>query len=234
MSSLNYSLYENKLTKDVDNDYIARPVNNVIRDRQALIDVITGPGSILKPTETTASIDAYWNTIIGFIEKGENYRDDFITVKFEMGGVYITLDDRFDRDRHSLVVNLVPGSALSKAAAAVRPTYKKTQEVAPNIETVYDWASDSTNELLSSEGIVEISGEDLKLYGTHDEEGIFFINQANGSEVKAEKVRTNLPSELSLQAPVLEAGEYRMEIRNTTRKGKSLRVGIFAQKFTVS
>ena len=229
---MKYSLYENRLTTDVDNDFIARPVDFKINSREQLVKDITGPGSILKPTETNASIDAYWNNILNYIRRGEGYRDQYVTVKLEMGGVYITTNDRFDRDRHSLVVNLIPSSILTDASQEVKPEYVKAEPNVPVVDEVYDWMSDSTNTSLTPNGVLMIKGSALKIHEEPDE-GVFFINQSNGAEVKADAPRDNEPQTLRLIVPALDPGEYRIEIRNTTRNGQTLRIGLFEPRLTV-
>lgn len=83
--------------------------------------------------------------------------------------------------------------------------------------------------------VLEITGNHLKLYDNlEDEEGVFFISQADDTEARATQVRTNEPQTLTLRIPdTLLAGEYRIEVRNTSRKGETLRTGIFTPVLTV-
>jgi hypothetical protein len=48
------------------------------------------------------------------------------------------------------------------------------------------------------------------------------------------RLRTNEPNKLTLMVPQLSKGSYRIEIRNTTRQGKDLRVGTYYNAFEVS
>ncbi|GAA5023081.1 hypothetical protein GCM10011506_05680 [Marivirga lumbricoides] len=69
-----------------------------------MIKAVTGPGSILKPTESNAVIDAYSAQIANWISEGEGYADEYVSIRFSRGCVFITEDDRFDSSRHSLNV----------------------------------------------------------------------------------------------------------------------------------
>ena len=95
------------------------------------------------------------------------------------------------------------------------------------------WGSDTHNATLTPEATLEVQGEQLKICDNLEEEGVFFVNQANDSEVKAERVRTNEPKTLTLMVPKLRAGRYRLEVRNTCYDGKILRVGVFTPMLTV-
>jgi hypothetical protein len=232
--SLKYILLDNKLTKDIEDDFVASPVDVKVRSYPDLEKDITGPGSILKPTESRAVVQNYWGGIAKILANGDGYRDEYITVKLNMSGSYIGSKDRFDRNRHSIVVSLQPGNLLKEAATKVVPEYVKAAVNVPYIETVYDWGSDTTNQKLTPGATLEIKGQDLKIYDHVDGQGVFFISQANGQETKAIRMRTNEPITLTLMVPQLSQGSYRIEIRNTTRQGKDLRVGAYYNAFEVS
>lgn len=75
----------------------------------------------------------------------------------------------------------------------------------------------------------------LKIYhNLEDEEGVFFVNQADGTETRQGELRTNEPKTLTLRIPELPAGSYRLEVRNTRYDGKTLRIGVFTPVLTVS
>ena len=103
---LKYSLYPNVLTTDDPDDQVARPVEVITRNLNDLVKEVTGKGSILKPTEVKAVIDAYWEAIHDFITKGEAYSDDYISIRFDISGVFQDKDDQFDSERHRVLVGL--------------------------------------------------------------------------------------------------------------------------------
>ncbi|RJE70536.1 MULTISPECIES: DUF4469 domain-containing protein [Reichenbachiella] len=231
--SLQYTLRENKITKDIPDDYVGVPHAVTIHTREEMILAMTGSGSILKPTESNAVIDAYWSQIADWIGEGEGYADEYISVRFSIGGVFVTIDDRFDTARHSLnVITSLKQQMLSRGLD-VTLQYIKADDRSPEIESVYDWGSDTENKQITSGQALEIKGEYLKIHDNTEEEGVFFVSQSGGTEIKAERIRINQPQTLSLMAPTLEAGDYRIEIRNTAYKTKTLRTGITGVVFTV-
>ncbi len=99
---------------------------------------------------------------------------------------------------------------------------------------MYDWGSNTTNQVLTPNDTIEISGDNLKVYEDGSEQGVFFINNGNGAEVKAAVIRTNEPMTLSLRVPALESGQYRIEVRNIARNAKTMRIGMSPVSFTVA
>ncbi|WP_409070397.1 DUF4469 domain-containing protein [Aliifodinibius sp. S!AR15-10] len=74
----------------------------------------------------------------------------------------------------------------------------------------------------------------MKLNGTLEEEGVYFVSQSDDPEAKAEQVRTNEPKTLTLRIPEsLAAGPYRIEVRNTAYNSDTLRSGLFTTELTV-
>ncbi len=230
---MNYSLVENRLTEEPD-DYMARTVSLTTKKRSDLVKDITGPGSILKETECNAVINNYWKKIIDYVGQGALYRDEHIGVRIDIVGVFMGEDDRFDPERHELKLSIIPSNELKNALSNVSLTKVKAEKTVPEIDQVYDWGSNTTNQVLTPNDTIEISGDNLKVYEDGSEQGVFFINNGNGAEVKASVIRTNEPMTLSLRVPALESGQYRIEVRNTARNAKTMRIGMSPVSFTVA
>lgn len=231
---LEYSLYNNHFTASDPDDRLARPVDVTIRSRDELIDEITGPGSILKPTETDAVIDNYWSTIIDYIRSGEAYSDDYISTRFGISGVFQDDEDQFDEARHKVVVSVLPKDRVTEAATDISLQKVEGQNIVPVITTVYDWGSATNDDIITPGDVLEIRGTHLKIRNNISDEGIFFINQSDNSETEASQIRTNEPKTLTLRIPnSLTAGTYRIEVRNTRYNSDTLREGLFMTDLTV-
>ncbi|MFA8450729.1 MAG: DUF4469 domain-containing protein [Bacteroidales bacterium] len=61
-----------------------------------------------------------------------------------------------------------------------------------------------------------------------------FINKETGEEVKLGQIRINEPRTLHFIVPNLEAGKYKLEIRNSARDALGLRVGGADTEYTVA
>ncbi|WP_421920325.1 DNA-binding domain-containing protein [Marinifilum sp.] len=230
---MEYSLYDCMLTKDNPHDKLGKVTNQKPRGFKKLLDDLTGPGSILKETESKAVIDKYWETITQYVSEGYAYHDDYISVNLDIAGVFEDENDRFDPLRHSINVSIVPCNNLKAATQNIKPTYVEPNNEIPVIQKVYDWGTEKIDEFLTPGAALEIEGKALKIYEDVDGQGVFFINKADGVETKGSMPKLNEPKKLSLKVPALNPGEYRIEIRNTTRNGKSLRIGISTAYYTV-
>ena len=232
---LHYTLYRNELTTGNPNNQFARPVDVVNNKREDLVEDITGPGSILKPVEVNGSIDSYWQTITEYTRKGKTYSDDYISTHFNISGVFTDKDDYFDPSRHTLTVNIQLKPTVSRAVEEVELKKVDGRKSRPEINSVYDWGSNSTNRKLTVGDVLEIRGEMLKIsHNLEGEEGVFFVNQDSGIEIRQGEIHINEPKRLILRIPELTAGNYRLEVRNTRYDGKTLRIGSFTQVLTVS
>lgn len=205
-----------------------------VNSREDLIGKITGPGSILKPTETDAVIDNYWQTITEYIRDGEAYSDDYIRTRFSISGVFQNEVDQFDPERHEVLVSIVLKDSVAEAANNISVQKVNGRNIVPEIERIYDWGSETNDETLTPGDVLEITGNHLKLYDNLEEEGVFFVNQSDGTETNADQIRTNEPKTLTLRIPDgLAACTYRLEVRTTSRTGDTLRTGIFTTELTV-
>ncbi|MDR8393892.1 DUF4469 domain-containing protein [Aliifodinibius sp. S!AR15-10] len=231
---LHYSLYENTFSEDDPDDCLARPVDVAVHSIDDLIEAITGPGSILKPTETKAVIDNYWSTIASYIRQGKAYRDEYISTRFSIRGVFESEEDRFDPARHQVQVNVVIKDSITDAVSDIDLQIVDERDITPEIETVYDWGSGTNDEILTPGNVLEITGDYMKIQHNLEEEGVFFVSQDSNTEVKAEQIRDNEPKTLTLRIPEsLEAGPWRIEVRNTRYENDQLSTGLFEPVLTV-
>src|SRR5699024_3748074 len=231
---LNYSLYNNHFTANDPEDRLARPVDVKVNSREDLIEAITGPGSILKPTETNAVINNYWQTITDYISRGEAYRDEHISTRFSISGVFQNDEDQFDTERHQVLVSVLPKNTVTDAVEEISLRRVDSRHVVPEVDSVYDWGSATNDDIITPDDVLEVRGNHLKLHDNVPEEGVFFVNQSNGTEAQVSQIRTNEPKTLTLRIPDgLAAGSYRLEVRTTRYDSDKLRTGIYAPELTV-
>ncbi|MFA8450158.1 MAG: DNA-binding domain-containing protein [Bacteroidales bacterium] len=229
---MEYTLYKNNFKRDEDS-FIGRPINCRNRDLDDLIDRIKGFNSTLSPSETKSIIKAYWDNVSKFIGDGEEYRDNFISVRLGISGSFDSESDRFDKERHNITVKASVSGSIKKSVDTIHTEYVAPDTDLPVIHQVYDWNSETEDQKVSSEGVVEIHGDNLKIDMEYTEYGIFFINTESNIESKAVNIRTNLPKTLVFKAPTLDAGTYKIEIRNAPRNSRKERFNIDHNEYTV-
>ncbi|MFA8450137.1 MAG: DUF4469 domain-containing protein [Bacteroidales bacterium] len=220
---MKYTLYKNHLTKD-ENDCIARPVKPRVRNLDDLIGRLSGFTSILSSDEIKAIYNSYWDIIKKFVADGEEFYDGNIRIGIGMSGKFVDENDRFDKDRHEVTLHAILAAHVKEVSSSIEPEFVKQHVDIPTIAEVFDWTSQTENSKITSNGGVEIKGNDLKILNKSEEEGIYFIDINTYEEFKVNYLRTNQPKFLQFVAPNLKPGTYSIEIRNTSRKGSELRI----------
>ncbi|MFA8300886.1 MAG: DUF4469 domain-containing protein [Hyphomicrobiales bacterium] len=213
--------------------YTAKPIEVKTMTYDQLIDIITKPGSILKDTETKAVIDSYWETIRNCLSEGKNYNDDNISIRLGFSGKFADRYERFNPEKHEITINIYPKQNIKSAINDIQPEFVSPDINLPLIRSVYDWSSDTEDSLITPNSGMDIKGEKLKIHNNTEGEGIFFIHQESFTEYQAEQIRINQPKTLTCRIPDLPLGNYKIEVRNTTRKGNLIRKSYNTQVFTV-
>ncbi|GAA5523249.1 hypothetical protein LQ318_15575 [Aliifodinibius salicampi] len=168
---LRYRLYDNHFTANNRNDCLARPADVSVKTREDLIESITGAGSILKSTEVNAVIDSYWSAIMEYIRRGEGYNGDYIYTLYGIRGVFNGDEDQFDPERHRVVVSVVAKKSVTGVADNVTLQKVDGQDLLPHIEKIYDWGSRTNGDILTPDGVLEVTGDNLKIYNNLEVEG---------------------------------------------------------------
>lgn len=230
---INFCLYDNPMTPD-PNDRRAMIVETTMRTRLEVINQITGPGSILKPTECEAVLTAFFKQLGTNLEQGDGYQDEFMSLQPNMQGVFVDDNDTYSPSRHKLYPNMMPGQPLKDAISKAKVKKVSAKENMPTIKEFMDLKSRTTNETATRGGMVKLVGDLLKLNEVNEDEGVFFIKAGDETETKAAFVHENLPKTLMIEVPeTLTAGEYYIEVRNRRYQGKSLRNGRLKPKVNV-
>lgn len=223
---MNFTTIENPLAKE-ERDFVARPVNILSHNLNDMIEEITRSGSILKKTETTAVIDSYWNNIGRYIEKGQEYRDEYVSVTFSISGTFMEEETRFDPRKHKLNVNINVNPKIQARSEQVELYHVDYERALPVIESVFDTTTESSSRTITPGGILAIEGNRLKIYdhSLTEPEGVFFVNKETSEEVKSTYIFENKPKRLLIKTPQLAAGDYQIVVKNTTHSSTKARVG---------
>ena len=222
---ITFSLHDNVLTPD-PLDHMAVVQDTPKCTTQDLVEDITGEGSILKPTECNAVINAVFMALGKRLRQGQGFISEYLLIDRSISGVFTDDADRFDPERHQIKTNVRLGSTLAKLAeqSPVKkvPAIKKL----PVLENFRDMKSKTLNDRLTPGSFAEIHGKDLKINDPDNpDEGVFFIDR-QGKASRVAEVSNNYPSKLTVEVPdKLPAGEYFLEVRTVRRNTKTMRTG---------
>jgi hypothetical protein len=155
-------------------------------------------------------------------------------------GVFTSPAEPFNPAKHTVAVEFRQGAELRRELGLVSVNILGKAESGFFIAEVLDKRSGSVNDLLTPGRNANISGGKLKVEGTDPLNGVYFVNEADGSRVKVDPadIVENQPAHL-LIIPALPVGTYRLEITTqfTGSGGKTLnapRTTTFDRLLTVS
>ena len=231
--SLKYALLENFLTTRAD-DYTAQIQEVKSHDLKSVVSKMK-KGST-SDTNAIAIITSFFEAIEEITGEGESISTDLIHTKFSIQGVFNGANDTFDPKRHTLRLNVTASKNFKKALSNITLEKTTAPDVSVQLLEVKDSVSGSINQNITSEGVVEIVGNMLKIDGSDPSNGIFFV-ASDGTVNKVVTIIENKPSRLIAIIPTLKAGTYTLRVTTQYNGGTPLnapRSGTFHLPLTVS
>lgn len=203
--NLKYSLTENLLTERTD-DFSAQTHPSGSHDKEAIIARMLQRGTLLTRTDILAVLNGFDETIVDIMLEGGHVNLPLLNTSFSISGVFEGATDSFDANRHKLNINLTKGTLLREAEKKVKLEKTSTIVPQPQILEVKDSVSGKVNEVLTSKGVVELRGHNIKVEGDNTACGLYFVAE-DGTELKAAVLVTNKPSSVVAMMPALAAGK---------------------------
>jgi hypothetical protein len=219
---LEYTLEENRLT-DTVGDYRAQVVNVKSYSTSELTEKVMEIGAGLTRSDVASVLEATKQVIGGIIKEGGAINFDLFHAYPSMQGVFTSYDDSYDPSRHTVKINLQPGSALRKGLAGVKVKKVVGNPTGTIITSVIDVKSGTINDMLTPGRDLKLAGKKLKIAGEDAGNGIFFVSVTGESiMVDPSDIVVNNPAEIIALIPELAAGTYQVRIVTQYSSGKAL------------
>jgi hypothetical protein len=215
-------LYENALTKENSNDFVAR----VSAERSLSVkDICEGAsnrgGADISASAMEHAANLWLKEMAYQLCDGYSVNSGWFTASVHIKGVFDSPNEHFNPEKHSVLFEFQQGSLLRKELESISVDVLGVADTGLAIFQVTDVKTGSVNELLTPNRNLRISGHKFKIAGDNAANGIFFINQdtQERTPVDASDIVTNNPSELIVVIPALPAGTYKLEV--TTQFGSN-------------
>ena len=227
---LKYALRENLLTPQ-PNDYMAQVTDSRSYNLEQIIDKMIERGSTLTKADITAAMQVYTETVCSLLEEGLQINTPLINTSMSISGVFEGATDSFDASRHTVNINITPGTKLKETLAKVKTQKVEAASTDPFVTEVKDIVSGVVNECLTAGGILQAAGSRLKFDNTDEAQGVFLVPET-GNAVRCNIVAENKPARIMAMIPAdITAGTYYLEIRSkldsSGKATKNLKVGRF-------
>ena len=231
---VHYSLNKNPLTGHT-NEYIAQVLPSDSCDKASLITRMLRKGTTATQTDIVSILTLLEETVAELTNQGITLNTPLFNTSFSMSGVFESAIDTFDTKRHKLNVKLAKGTLLRDAIADIH--LEKTRKVTPQPQLfeVKDSISGKVNEILTSGGVVEVRGNNIRIAGENSDCGLWFVS-ASGNAAKAQVIAQNKPSLIVAIIPLLAAGSYTIKIVTQYTGGallKTTKTSSFGKTLTI-
>ncbi|MEC5395069.1 DNA-binding domain-containing protein [Bergeyella sp. RCAD1439] len=223
MNTLKAWLRPNLLTKDDPNDFVAVPLLGGSLGITEIVNALKKEGMEIK-TETAIDIVTRFNRKASeLVLNGYSVNTGLVYMRPAIKGVFY--DKTWDKEKHSVYVNVNQGLDLRKAVADTKVEILGEQSSPMSVFSITDKATGKADGTLTKGKNAEIKGTFIKIDGNDPKNGIVFKNLDNQNEIKlsAEHIVLNEPSRLLILVPTdLEAGNYELSLTTQSSKGTTL------------
>ncbi|MRM82826.1 DNA-binding domain-containing protein [Riemerella anatipestifer] len=222
MNTLKAWLRPNLLTKDDPNDFVAVPLSAGSLGITEIIEALKKEGIEIK-TETVVDIITRFNRKASeLVLSGYSVNTGLVYMRPAIKGVFY--DKTWDKEKHSVYVNVHQSTDLRKAANDTKVEILGEQSSPMSVFSITDKATGKADGTLTKGKNAEIKGTYIKIDGNDPKNGIVFRNLDTQKEVKllAEDIALNEPSRVLILVPAdLEAGNYELSITTQFSRGNA-------------
>lgn len=218
-------LYENTLTKDNSNDYIARVSSERgLNVKQICRAAVQRGGSDIAALVMEHAVNLFLNEMAYQLCDGYSVNTGYFTASTQIKGVFDSPSEKFNSQKHSILFRFNQGESLRKELSNIEVEMLGLSANGIGVLQVTDVKSDTVNDLLTPGRSLKIVGKKLKVAGESAGNGVYFINQSTDERTKVENsdIILNNPSELWIIIPELNAGTYQLEITTQFSSGNSI------------
>ena len=211
--NIQYHLKNLYITND-SNDKSGHVDLRGILNEDAISSKMLKRGTGLTKQEILGVIDLYTEVVSDQVQSGFAVNTRLANFKPGVKGIFKSVTDPFDPNRHIFRASISEGVVLKKKmreAVGVRQTSTSPK---PAIIEYYDDGTSKNNKSLTPGNIGEISGEHLKFNQSDKTEGIFFINEEDSAETRVQTLSVHTEGRLMFLVPSgLTTGKYTLEVR---------------------
>lgn len=232
-------LYDNQLTKDNPNDFIARTVSErSLSVKQICESAVNRGGADISASAMEHATELFLKEMAYQLCDGFSVNTGYFTANTQIRGVFDSPSETFNSEKHSILFQFNQGEKLRAEIPNIEINILGVADASSAILQVTDVKSGNINDLLTPGRNLKISGTKIKVGGDNPESGIYFVSTDTNTRTKVEEtdVVVNNPSELIVIIPTLPAGTYKLEIV-TQQSGSTLlkepRTAAFEKVLTV-
>jgi hypothetical protein len=193
--------------------YIARAKTEKTLDvEQVCAEAVTRGGSDLNYDTMVDAVKAYFDEAFYQLADGFSVENDYFSIHPKIGGTFDHADAKADKKKNPVDFTFLKRQQMREVIARITLEIEGVAETAAYIAEVLDVVSGTSDEKLSSGGVLTILGSRVKIAGDEPSCGLYLV-QGDGTTVKVTgNLVENQRNRVSAQMPALGPGTYRVRI----------------------
>jgi hypothetical protein len=193
--------------------FIARAkTEKTLSVEQVCSEAVTRGGSDLNYDTMVDAVRAYFDEAFYQLADGFSVENDYFSIHPKIGGTFEHADAKADKEKNPVDFTFRRRQELRDVISRVTVEIEGAAESGAYIAEVEDVTSGTSDERLTSGGVVTILGSRIKIAGDDPSCGLYLV-QTDGAVIKVTgNFVENHPARVSAQLPALSAGTYRIRI----------------------
>ena len=208
-------LYDNLLTKDNPNDFIARTISERSLGVKQICEIaVSRGGADVTAAAMEHATDLFLKEMAYQLCDGYSVNTGYFTAGTQIRGVFESPTETFNGQKHSILFQFNQGEKLRAEIPNIEISILGVADASSAILQVKDVKTGTVNDLLTPGHAIKISGSKIKVAGDDASNGIYFVNTDTNArkQVELSDIVTNNPSGLIIIVPALPAGTYKLEV----------------------
>lgn len=204
----------NLLTKDVENDYTAEvsTVGKTARNGD-IAERIIKEGSEIKYDTLLSIFNQHDRIIREMLQDGTSVLTGVCQYTPSVTGVWNSSTEKFDPNKHSVSVSIIPSAELRNALTVVGVEVLGVKDSNARIGLVTDTTTGLTDGSMTPGDDILIAGEKIRVVGDTEGIGVFFVNAEGVVTQVTRRLTQNDPKAVIARVPAgLADGMYTLRI----------------------
>lgn len=208
-------LYDNLLTRDNPNDYIARTVSErSLNVKQICEAAVSRGGADVSASSMQHATDLFLKEMAYQLGDGYSVNTGYFTASAVIRGVFDSPLETYNAQKHTILFRFNQGEKLRAEIPNIEINILGVADATSAILQIKDVKTGSVDDLLTPGRNLKIAGSKIKIAGDNPANGIFFVDTITETRttVDPSDMVTNNPSEIIVIIPDLAAGTYNLEV----------------------
>ena len=217
--ALPVALYPERMIKNErgGHGYYGRVINRGSFDIETIASDLVVAGSRRSKTQIIEDWHETCAAIIDRLINGCTVEAEYFNFSLQIKGLFEGQGDKYQKGRNSIELRTRPSEKLKQILADLDCKIAQGNTHRPLITSVYDAVSKTEDRVLTQGGFAEIRGDNIRLYGTDESVGVYFVPEDTGLDtikLSEREIVSSHPGTLRCILPdsLVKGGRYRVRI----------------------